>query len=196
MKVAVPVLAPVLRSDAQGKILAQILADPDGEHTVTSLAVRAGTSMPTALREVDRAEAARLVSTRRLGNTRLVKANPANPLYEPYRQIILATYGPPAVLLQELAPVKGIDQVYLFGSWAARYSGEAGPAPNDIDVLVVGRPDRHQAYEAAERAERRLGMPVQITIRSAKQWNDTTDAFISQVRSRPLVALYDQEDNG
>ncbi len=185
-------LAPVLRSDAQGKILAQILADPDSEHTVTALAARAGTSMATALREIERAEAARLVSTRRLGNTRLVKANPANPLYEPYRQIILATYGPPAVIVQELATVKGVDQAYLFGSWAARYCGEAGPAPNDIDVLVVGRPDRDQLYEAVERAERRLGIPVQATIRSTKQWHDTSDAFISQVCSRPLVALLDQ----
>jgi hypothetical protein len=194
MKVAVPVLAPVLRSDAQGKILAQVLADPDSEHTVTALTARAGTSMPTALREIDRAEAAQLVSTRRLGNTRLVKANPANPLYEPYRQIILATYGPPAVILQELEAVSGINHVYLFGSWAARYCGEPGPAPNDIDVLIVGRPDRDQVYEAAERAERRLGIPVQATIRTAKQWNDTRDAFISQVRGRPLVALRDEDD--
>jgi predicted nucleotidyltransferase len=194
MKVAVPVLAPVLRSDAQGKILAQVFADPDREHTVTALAARAGTSMPTALREIDRAEAARLVSTRRSGNTRLVKANPANPLYEPYRQIILATYGPPAVILQELHDVKGIDQVYLFGSWAARYCGEAGPAPNDIDVLIVGRPDRDQIYEASERAEGRLGIAVQATIRTVKQWNDTSDAFISEIRSRPLVTLTDQGD--
>ena len=194
MKVAAPVLAPVLRSEAQGKILAQVFADPDSEHTVTALAARAGTSMPTALREIDRAETARLVSTRRSGNTRLVKANPANPLYEPYQQIILATYGPPAVILQELDDLKGIDQVYLFGSWAARYCGEPGPAPNDIDVLIVGRPDRDQIYEAAERAERRLGLPVQATIRTAKQWNDTNDAFISEIRSRPLVALTDQGD--
>jgi hypothetical protein len=195
MKVAAPVLAPILRSDAQGKILAQILADPDSEHTVTSLAARAGTSMPTALREIDRAEAARLVITRRLGNTRLVRANAANPLYEPYRQIILATYGPPAVLLEELAGVKGIQRVYLFGSWAARYSGEPGSAPNDIDLLIIGRPDRDQVYEATERAELRLGMPVQATIRTPKQWDDTSDAFISEVRSRPLVALYDEDDD-
>jgi predicted nucleotidyltransferase len=194
MKVAAPVLAPVLRSAAQGKILAQVFADPDREHTVTALAARAGTSMPTALREVDRAETARLLSTRRSGNTRLVKANPANPLYEPYRQIILATYGPPAVILQELDDLKGIDQVYLFGSWAARYCGEAGPAPNDIDVLIVGRPDRDQIYEAVERAERRLGIAVQATIRTAKQWNDTSDAFISEIRRRPLVALTGQDN--
>jgi predicted nucleotidyltransferase len=194
MKVAVPVLAPILRSEAQGKILAQVMADPDAEHTVTALAAGAGTSLPTALREIERAENARLVVTRRLGNTRLVKANPANPLYRPYAEIILATYGPPAVILDELAAVKGIERLYLFGSWAARYSGERGPAPNDIDVLVIGRPDRDEVELAAERAERRLGVPVQVIIRTAKQWNDSTDPFVAEVRSRRLVSLCDEDD--
>ncbi len=189
MKVAVPVLAPILRSDTQGRLLAAILAAPEEEHTITALAARAGTSVPTAIREIDRAEDAQLVITRRLGNTRLVKANPANPLYEPYRDIIMATYGPPAVIGEELAPVKGIDYLYLFGSWAARYQGEPGRAPNDIDVLVVGAPDRDQVYEAAERAERRLGLPVQATIRTPAQWDDAADPFITEIRSRPLVSL-------
>ena len=189
MKVAVPVLAPILRSDTQGRLLAAILAAPEEEHTITALAAQAGTSVPTAIREIDRAEDAQLVITRRLGNTRLVKANPANPLYEPYRDIIMATYGPPAVIGEELAPVKGIDYLYLFGSWAARYQGEPGRAPNDIDVLVVGAPDRDQVYEAAERAERRLGLPVQATIRTPAQWDDAADPFITEIRSRPLVSL-------
>lgn len=191
MKVAVPVLAPILRSDTQGRLLAAILTAPEEEHTITALAARAATSLPTAIREIDRAEAAQLVTTRRLGNTRLVKANPANPLYEPYRDIILATYGPPAVIGEELAQVKGIDHLYLFGSWAARYQGEPGRAPNDIDMLVVGAPDRDQVYEAAERAERRLGLPVQATIRTLAQWDAVEDPFLEETRSRPLVSLRD-----
>ena len=191
MKVAVPVLAPVLRSDTQGRLLAAILAAPDEEHTVTALAARAATSLPTAIREVDRAEAAQLVTSRRLGNTRLVKANPANPLYRPFREIILATYGPPAVVGAEFAQVKGVTQLYLFGSWAARYEGEPGRAPNDIDVMVVGTPQRHEVYEAAERAEQRLGLPVQATIRSPAEWEDLDDPFITEVRSRPIVSLPD-----
>jgi predicted nucleotidyltransferase len=30
-----------------------------------------------------------------------------------------------------------IDEVFIFGSWAARYHGEPGPSPNDVDVAVV-----------------------------------------------------------
>ena len=47
MKVAPPVLAPLLRSDTQGRILAEVFVDPEREHSVTSLANHAGTSLPT-----------------------------------------------------------------------------------------------------------------------------------------------------
>lgn len=194
MKVAVPLLAPVLRSDVQGRLLAEVFVDPEQEHTITHLASRAKTSVPTAIREVDRAELAHLVTSRRIGNSRLIRANPHNPLFQPFRQIILATYGPPAVLTEELGGIAGIYHLYLFGSWAARYLGERGQAPNDIDVLVIGSPDQGEVYDAAERAERRIGLPVQATIRACQQWEEANDPFVAEVRSRPLVSLLEEAD--
>ena len=79
--------------------------------------------------------------------------------------------------------------MHIFGSWTARYAGEIGSAPNDVDVLVIGDPDRDEVYEAADRAERRLHRPVQVTFRSADEWANRDDPFIATVRSRPLVAL-------
>ncbi len=46
-----------------------------------------------------------------------------------------------------------IEQLMIYGSWAARCEGEAGPSPNDIDLLVIGRPDRDEVHEAALRAQ-------------------------------------------
>lgn len=56
--------------------------------------------------------------------------------------------------------VAGAAQVVIFGSGAARYAGEAGPPPHDIDVLVVGKVDRADLYDAADRAQARLGIEV------------------------------------
>ncbi len=90
----------------------------------------------------------------------------------------------------------GADAVALFGSWAARYLGERGRAPNDIDVLVIGTPDRNEVDDAAERAERELGQPVQATVRSLRQWNNGDESFIREVRVRPLVpVLLDDEES-
>jgi hypothetical protein len=147
------------------------------------------TSMPTVQREVNRAEQAGLVTSAKVGPTRLVHANTAHPLYGAVRQILLATYGPPAVVAQEFQKIAKVDAVVLFGSWAARYLGHPGPAPNDVDVMVIGNANRDVVHDAAARAERRIGLPVQATIRTPTQWTSGRESFIKEVRSRPLVLV-------
>lgn len=193
MKVPAPSLAPILRSDTQGRILARLLADPDVGYNITELVAWAGSSMPTVLREIERAEAAGIVTSTRIGPTRVVRANPAYPLYRPLREIVLATYGPPSVIADEFAAIDGIETVVLFGSWAARYAGEPGRAPNDIDVLVVGNPDRDEIDDAAERAEHRIGLPVQATVRTKAQWDSERESFVREVKSRPLLTVLDND---
>jgi len=197
MKVAASSLAPILRSDTQGRILARLFEDPDAEHTLTDLAHGAGTSFPTAQREINRALAAEIVTERRVGPARLVRANAVHPLFDALRQLLLATYGPPAVVAREFAGLDGARAVLLFGSWAARYAGQPGRAPNDVDVLVLGDADRDAVDDAAERAERQIGLPVQATVRSLAQWRKEQESFITEVKKRPLIpVLVDEQDAG
>src|SRR5438132_254310 len=107
MKALAPSLAPILRSDTQGRILARLLANPDAEYTLTDLAEGAGTSFPTVQREVNRAERAGIVTVRRVGPARLVRANTVHVLFAPLRQLILATYGPPVVVARQFAGLDG-----------------------------------------------------------------------------------------
>ncbi len=152
--------------------------------------------MPTVSREVGRAEQAGLLVTEKVGSSRQVRARVGHPLYGAVRQIILATYGPPMVVAEELADLEAADGVVLFGSWAARYLGEPGRAPNDLDLLVIGDADRNLVDDAAERVERRIGLPVQATVRTREQWDFERESFIREVKSRPLlVVLVADEQN-
>ena len=194
MKSSVPSLAPILRSDTQGRMLAELLIDPSRELSLSDLAGRVGASVATVAREVDRAETAEILTSRRVGTVRLVRADTSNPLREPLTQLIAATYGAPAIIAAAFSEVPAVERLYLFGSWAARYRGQPGPTPRDIDVLLIGRPDRERAYEAADEAEHRLGLPVQVTFRTPQQWAREDDPFIVEVKSRPLLPLLHQDD--
>ena len=189
MKVPAPSLAPVLRSDAQGRILARVLADPEKSYSLSELVTWSKTSMPTVTREVRRAEEAGIVVTEKVGPIRFVRAGVDHPLYSSVRRIILATYGPPIVVAEEFADVEGADAVVLFGSWAARYGGEPGRAPNDVDVLVVGSADRDVVDDAAQRVEQRIGMPVQTTVRTRSQWQSGRESFIREIKSRTMLPV-------
>jgi len=194
MKSQPPSLLPILRSDVQGRILARLFTDPESAFNLTELASWAGSSMPTVQREVGRAEAAGIVTTWRVGPARLVRADTAHPLYEPLAQVIVATYGPPAVIAREFAGLTGTEMVLIFGSWAARYLGQAGRAPNDIDVLVIGSPARDAVDDAAERVERAIGVPVQATIRSRTHWSQARDSFVQEVQRRPMLVVLEGDD--
>ncbi len=189
MQSPTPQLLPLLRSALQGEILALILLNPEREWSLTDLATRVGASVSTAQREVTRAEEAGVVISRRVGNTRLVRALPS-PITEPLTELLLRSFGPPQVVAEAFAAVGGIEGLYLFGSWAARYAGAPGRAPADLDVLVIGRPDRDEVADAADRARLRLGREVNVTIRSLDWWRNGTDGFHTEVTTRPLVPIH------
>ncbi|HEU5109711.1 MAG TPA: nucleotidyltransferase domain-containing protein [Micromonosporaceae bacterium] len=180
---------PLLRSPLVGELLAWLYLHPAEAYSVTELAARLGASQSTVSREIDRLAAAALVRAERRGNLRLVRADTDNPLARPLGELLALTYGPATVLGELLAPVEGVDEAYVFGSWAARYAGEAGPAPRDVDVLVVGTADDDDLADAARVAERRLGREVNIHRVSAAAWREGSDPFLTSVRSRPTYRI-------
>jgi DNA-binding transcriptional ArsR family regulator len=185
-----PALLPIFRSQQQGQLLALLLGDPDLEVSLSDLASRLGTPYPSVHREIERAEAAGLVTSRRIGNTRLVRANTASPYYEGLALVLTRAFGVPAVLAEALRGVDGISAAFIYGSWAARYAGQEGQRPvEDIDLLVLGEPDRDQLYAAVEAVEPRLGRPVQVTIRDADWLDAGKGSFHDTVTSRPMVPI-------
>jgi DNA-binding transcriptional ArsR family regulator len=185
-----PLLLPILRSQQQGEILALLLGDPDLEISLTDIAERTGAPHPSVHREIQRAEQAGLVTTRKVGNTRLVRADTSSPYYSGLSDVLTRAFGVPAVLAGLLQPVRGISEAYIYGSWAARHQGQPGQRPiGDIDVLVLGEPDRDQLYGALSTAEKRLGRPVQVTIRDTDWLDSGSGSFHDTVSSRPLLRL-------
>jgi DNA-binding transcriptional ArsR family regulator len=185
-----PSLLPILRSQQQGEILALLLGDPDLELSLTELVQRTGAPHPSVHREIERAERAGLVTSRKVGNKRLVSANVASPYYAGLADVLARAFGVPAILATALRELRGIEDAYVFGSWAARHAGTPGERPvADIDVLVLGAPDRDELYAAMAPAERRLGRPVEVTVRASDWLRSGSGSFHETVTSRPMLRL-------
>ena len=189
-KTASPPLLPIFRSRQQAELLALLLDDADLESGLSELAAALDVPYPSVHREVERAEAAGLLVTRRVGRTRLVRANAASPYYDGLREVLTRAFGPPTVLAEALAGVDGVEAAFLFGSWAARHEGIEGKRPvRDIDLLVLGDPERDELYSRIERASQRLGRPVQVTIRAADWLTNGEGDFRDTIINRPLVRV-------
>ena len=190
MRTSAPPLLPIFRSDVQGRLLALIFARPAEEQTVSDLARRLDAHVSTVHREVDRLSQAGILQTRLLGRTRLVRAGSDSPYVPELAALVLKAFGPVPLLRQLVARIGGVDEAYVFGSWAERYHGVTGPVPGDIDVLLVGRPDREVVHATAAEAGRIAGIAVDIVIRSPETWNAGEEGLIRSIRAGHLVPLH------
>lgn len=188
MKTAPPAIFPIFRSRLTVGILERLYVG-GGECSVTELAASTQSNSGTTAREVSKLEEAAIVRSRWVGHTKLVRANESAPFYTALRDLAVVVLGPAHVLGQELAEVDGVDAAAIFGSWAARLNGEPGPSPADIDLLVVGRPDRDELQDSVVRARNRLGREVNVVVVQAKQWMSGADPFLAELRSRPLASV-------
>jgi len=185
-----PSLLPILRSRQQGELLTYLVCDPSSETGMSELSHRVRVPLSSLHREVERAEAAGIVTTRRVGNTRFVRANTDSPYFDSLSDLLVKAFGPPRVLAEVLEGIDGIEAAYLFGSWAARLHGVPGKRPvEDIDLLVTGEPDRNGLYEALSGVEDRLGRPVNVVIRDAGWLRDGSGSFHATVTERPIIAI-------
>jgi len=192
MRASAPPLLAIFRSQLQGEILARTLLS-DEPITIADLARDLNAPLPTVAREVNRLHTAGILVLNRQGRAQLVTADDSNPAIRPLRELVAISFGPRQIILEEFAAVPGLDGLYIFGSWAARFLGEPGRTPADVDVLIVGSAERNEAYDAADRAARRLHREVNPTIVSHHRWTDADDPFITEVRHRPLLRLLPEE---
>jgi hypothetical protein len=192
MRSIAPAVLPIFRTQTQGEILALVLDNPEREWTVSELAATTGAALTTIQSEIARLELGDLLTSRKVGRTRLVRANTRNPIIAPLTQVVLLSFGPKIVIGHEFASLNA-EHIIIFGSWAARISGIAGQTPGDIDVLIVSdSAKRADAYAAAERAQERLRRPVNPVIRSTAAWQSpSSDPLLDELLRRPYVDVQD-----
>lgn len=191
MRTSAPPLLPLLRSRAQGDLLALLFLHPEQEYTLTHAASLVGASLATTHKEVNRLVDSGLAVDRRVGQARLLRAATGTVLAGPLTDLLAVTYGPLPALTEALASLPSVERAFIYGSWAARHAGEPGPVPNDVDVLAVGTADLDDLDELAQAAEQRLRRQVSIRRVRPQAWasTDSDNPFLTSVRERPLLEL-------
>lgn len=195
MRTEPSLLLPLFRSDGQRRLLARVYLAPDRPAPLSALARELGIDRGGLKREADRLERAGLVRSERVGRQRYLYPDESSPYFRDLYSLLVKAFGPALFIAPELAPIEGIDEAYLYGSWAARYHGEVGLDPADIDVIVIGAPSRIALAGAELRLTERLGREVNISISSRDEWAAAESGFLQEVRRRPLVPI-DLQPNG
>lgn len=185
-----PALAPLFRSDQQMRLLSVLFTDTDGELAIGELARKAAVAQATASREVGRLAEHGIVVTRPLGRNTLVSANWQLPWARDLRSILMQTVGVLGQLANALGTLRGIDEAYVFGSWAARYSGEPGPPPRDVDVAIIGEVSLQSVRKAIVGVESQLHIDVNPVIIDRNRWAaKRPEPFIAHIKGQAKVSI-------
>ena len=165
---AAPALLPIFRSSTQVRLLAEVFFNPPASGR--ELARRLGVAQPTVARELGRLADAGMVEYEQVGKAKLIHPAPT-PFAGALRQIVAYAAGVPHIVRTVYENVAGIDDVFIHGSWAARFHGEAGDPPRDLDLVVVS-PTHTRFSLASQRAaiEAETGLAVdQLVLEPANE---------------------------
>lgn len=185
MQGAIPLLG---RSRTRRRILEEFFSKPQTQAHVRELARRTGIPVGLAQRELRLLESWGILTSEVIGRARRYRVDEASPIVAEVRSLFQKTVGVERRLAQALGDLSGVEEAWIYGSYPA---GRDRPG-SDIDVLIVGEPDRAKLSERLAPLEQELAREVNTTILSREELDRLRkqgSAFIRAVFEKPVIRL-------
>ena len=175
-------------SEVRREILRAFFSRPGVIRHVRELARELGRSAAVVGEELDRLERSGILSSERIGRARRYRVDEQSPIASEIRSLVQKTIGVEARVREAIADVPGIDEAFLYGSYAR---GDER-ATSDLDLFVVGGVDQELLTDRLADVERELARDVNVAsyerdelVRLQKEG----DLFIAGVLDGPRVQL-------
>ncbi len=175
-------------SKVRRDLLLRFFARPSLERHVRALARETGWSPTIIGRELNNLERAGILRSERIGNLRIYSVDSDSPVATEIRSLIQKTIGIEARLRVALLGLDGIEEAFIYGSYAR---GDER-ATSDLDVMIVGSVDQEELSEQITQAERDLGRdvnPVTYEPVELERLRRKGDLFIEGVWRGPRIQL-------
>ena len=175
-----------LNSKLVQKLLDLFFSHEDERFYANEIVRRLGVDKRNLAKKLKEFETEGLFVTESIGNMKFYSLNKDFPLYEEYKKIVLRTVGLERKLGDALRKVKGIDEAYIYGSYA---SGRTD-ATSDIDLLVVGNHDGIKLQERIARLQREYDREINLVDMSGEEFQRRrNDPFIVTVMKGEKIKI-------
>jgi len=177
-----------MRSKTRRRLLAYYFTNPEARRHLRDLAERLDVDPANLSKELRRLEEDGLFRSEVSGRQKYYRLERSYPLFAEVRGIISKTVGAVPLIAQTLKRIEGIEEAFLFGSFAR----DQQDAASDIDVLVVGQPRSQALAESLRTLERKLGREINVTVltrRELKARRARKDPFLESLWRNKRVPL-------
>ena len=174
------------RSEIRRNILRLFFDGPAERVHLRAIARAVSTSAGTAARELGKLESAGLLERHREGNQVYFSLRRGSEIVDSVAEIVRRTIGAPSTIRRRLAGLAQVERAVIFGSYAR---GTTEP-DSDIDLLIVGSPDRDDLTDRLERAGYEIGRPVNEVVMSPAELESSRargDGFVRSIDAGPVI---------
>jgi predicted nucleotidyltransferase len=169
-----------LRSQLRCRLLTYFYSNRSARVYVRQLATALSVDSTNLSRELSRLEKEGLLRSDVEGRQRYYSIDPRYTYLEAVFSILEGTVGIVPTLRGALRRVEGIEQAYLYGSFAKNEQD----ATSDIDLLIIGEPDASRLASEVASTEKMLNREVSYTVLKRHELNkklSSNHPFISDV---------------
>ena len=188
-------IADSLFTKTQQKVLGLLFGRPDETFYLNEIVRLAGVGKGTIKRELERMQAAGLVTVARIGNQNHYQAYAECPIYDELLAIVRKTFGVADVLKSALASLDDqIDFAFVYGSIAKGNE----TVNSDIDLMVITDSLAYaDLMTVLSEAEHSLGRTINPSVYDLAQfklkWHDG-NAFVTRVMEQPKLWIKGGQD--
>lgn len=174
-------------------LLRHFLTRPEIEGHAASLSRVLGHDAGGLSRQLRALEREGILASRLVGRTRVYRPASGSPFLSELRTVVQRTLGVEGRLREALQDIRGIDEAFIFGSYAAG-TDRAG---SDVDLMVIGDPDSDDLRRRIAAAERELERDVNVVeYRPGDLRRLKNDPFVSDVLQGQRVDLISARGRG
>ncbi len=162
-------LGTLITSKTRVKLLLKFFLNPNSEAYLRSLESEFGESTNAIRLELNRFEAAGMLSSFYKGNKKMFTANHMHPLYQDLRSIVLKYVGIDQIIETIVHRLGKVSKVYLAGDYAN------GLDSGIIDLILIGDIDKGYLVNLIEKAESLIHRKIRYLVYQSDQDYDQAD---------------------
>jgi predicted nucleotidyltransferase len=186
-------LEKLFSSRVRIRLLTIFILHPDEQHHIRALETEVDAQYSAVWKELKNLELIGLLESELSAGRKLYRLNTEFPLIVELRGILLKTVGVGDLIQQFLNQVGGIEESFIFGSFA---EGEPN-AESDLDLMIIGQVDLSELSPMIVQMENRLGREVNYIVYTSNEWQsrlENKDPFATNVYNSPKIILIRSND--
>jgi len=182
----------ITKSEIRKKIILLFIYNPENFFYINQIARLVKTSAGNVQRELKKLEESGLLSKEKKGNSVYFKINTTSPLFDDFKNIVDKTIGLKNILEKTLEKAKGIDFVFLFGSYV---KGDFG-LDSDIDLYVIGDIDEKELHQLIKKAEEKIYREINYHLARREEFQEKMKEsfFHQEVLKNFILIIGDQNE--